>query len=123
MYMAELENQLLTAGHDLDGLSLPLTLDVSSGMERYIILAGHEQTLKPGDMFIKDREAVISSIIHGPDIRSRINPETKNVIFCVYAPDGIHPSLIQKHLEAIENMIQQFAPGSRTDMLQIFGGK
>src|SRR4030095_13729432 len=33
MFMAEMKNMLLTAGHDLDVLSLPLTLDVSKGTE------------------------------------------------------------------------------------------
>jgi hypothetical protein len=32
MFMAELKNLLLTAGHDMDALSLPLTLDVARGM-------------------------------------------------------------------------------------------
>ena len=36
MFMAELESQLLTAGHDLDSLRSPLILDVSSGNDRYV---------------------------------------------------------------------------------------
>ena len=31
MFMAEVKNLLLTAGHDLDALQLPLTLDVAQG--------------------------------------------------------------------------------------------
>ena len=52
MFMAEVKNMLLTAGHDLDTLQLPLTLDVSQGDERYTLLRGQEQELKAGDMFI-----------------------------------------------------------------------
>jgi len=40
MFMAEMKNILLTAGHDLDVLQLPLTLDVSKGTESYILLRG-----------------------------------------------------------------------------------
>src|SRR6266508_2615720 len=55
MFMAEMKNMLLTAGHDLDVLGLPLTLDVSNGTERYKLLRGDEQVLKAGDMMISDQ--------------------------------------------------------------------
>src|SRR5690349_6052130 len=50
MFMAEMQDMLLTAGHDLDRLQLPLTLDVGTGTEQYTLLRGEEQSVKPGDM-------------------------------------------------------------------------
>src|SRR5262249_20960872 len=88
MFMAELEDQLLTAGHDLDALVLPLRLDVARGDESYTLMRDAPQQLKAGDMFIADREGIISSIVYGPDRRTRITPGTRNVIFTVYAPAG-----------------------------------
>lgn len=35
MFIAELKNLLLTAGHDLDAVELPLKLDIARGGERY----------------------------------------------------------------------------------------
>ena len=49
MFMAEMKNMLLTAGHDLDVLHLPLTLDASNGTESYTLMRGSEQILKAGD--------------------------------------------------------------------------
>jgi len=40
MFMAEIENRLLTAGHDLDNLQLPVCLDVTKGDEVYTLLRG-----------------------------------------------------------------------------------
>jgi hypothetical protein len=88
MFMAELDDLLLTADHDLDALRLPLTLDVAQGTETYTLLRGDEQTLKAGDMFIRDAEGVIFSVLYGPDRRTPITPETKNVVFTVYAHAG-----------------------------------
>src|SRR5512133_1517782 len=51
MFMAELQNQLLTAGHDLATLELPVTVEVAAGSESYITLGGKEQTLLAGDMY------------------------------------------------------------------------
>src|SRR5690606_15653119 len=37
MFMAEIQDLLLTAGHDLHRLQLPLTLDVATGQESYTL--------------------------------------------------------------------------------------
>ncbi len=89
MFMAEVKNLLLTAGHDLDLLHLPLTVRAAIGDEVYTTLRGEEKVLKTNDMFIADSAGVISSIIYGPDRRTQINPETRKVLFTVYAPAGI----------------------------------
>jgi DNA/RNA-binding domain of Phe-tRNA-synthetase-like protein len=40
MFMAEMQDLLLTAGHDLDVLQLPLRLEVATGSENYTLLRG-----------------------------------------------------------------------------------
>jgi len=50
MFMAELKNFLLTAGHNLDVADLPIKLDVASGGEKYIQLSGQEKNLIHNDM-------------------------------------------------------------------------
>ncbi len=52
MFMAEVDSLLLTAGHDLDTLHLPLTLDAAQGAETYTLFRGEPQTPKAGDMMI-----------------------------------------------------------------------
>src|SRR5574341_1120319 len=121
MFMAELKNQLLTAGHDLDALREPLQLDVAKGSEHYTLLNGKEETLKPGDMFIADAEGVTSSILYGPDYRTRITPETRNVLFTVYAPPGIDHFAVRHHLEDIQTYVGLIAPEARTELLKVYG--
>ena len=110
MFMAELKNGLLTAGHDLAQVQDPLTLDAANGEEAYVLINGKEQTLKAQDMFLKDKEGVLSSIIYGPDQRTRIVPETKNAVFTVYAPAGISRNVVEQHLEDIYSYIRLAAP-------------
>ncbi|MGE5462908.1 MAG: phenylalanine--tRNA ligase beta subunit-related protein [Syntrophothermus sp.] len=121
MFMAEIKNILLTAGHDLDILSLPLTLDVSKGTERYTLMRGEEQTLKPGDMMISDREGILSSIIYGPDRRTQITAGTRNVLFTVYAPRGIEEQAVEKHLQDIRDFILIFAPLAQVQWFEVLG--
>jgi DNA/RNA-binding domain of Phe-tRNA-synthetase-like protein len=121
MFMAELKNQLLTAGHDLDALREPLRLGVAKGDERYTLLNGKEETLKPGDLFIVDAEGVTSSIIYGPDHRTRITPATRNALFTVYAPPGIGPAAVHQHLENLHENVLVIAPEARTELLTVYG--
>ena len=50
MFMEELRNSLLTAGHDLDLVKLPIEVGVAKGDEQYVRINGQEQILKAGDI-------------------------------------------------------------------------
>ncbi|HSB00030.1 MAG TPA: phenylalanine--tRNA ligase beta subunit-related protein [Anaerolineales bacterium] len=123
MFMAEMQDLLLTAGHDLDVLQLPLRLDVATGSEQYLLLRGEEQALKPGDMMISDQKGIISSIVYGPDQRTQITPATQNAIFTVYAPPGIDERAVVEHLQHIKDNVMIFAPQAQVDSLTVYAGK
>jgi DNA/RNA-binding domain of Phe-tRNA-synthetase-like protein len=120
MFMAELKNQLLTAGHDLDALREPLRLDVARGDERYTLLNGKEEILKAGDMFIADAEGVTSGILYGPDQRTRLTPDTRNALFTVYAPPGVGPAAVHRHLQDIRDNVWVIAPEATVKALKVF---
>jgi len=120
MFMAEMNNLLLTAGHDLDTVRPPVTLDVAQGTESYVLLRGVPQMPKAGDMMIVDSEGIISNIIYGPDQRTQISPQTTDVIFTVYAPSGIPEQAIEKHLLEIQQNVQLVSPNAMVEMLKIF---
>lgn len=110
MFMAELKNLILTAAHDLDRITLPVAVELSKGDEGYQLLNGMDKELPAGDMFMEDREGIISSIIYGPDNRTQISEKTNKVLYTIYAPPGIEESLINEHLNDIAHYIQLAAP-------------
>jgi DNA/RNA-binding domain of Phe-tRNA-synthetase-like protein len=120
MLMAELESMLLTAGHDLETVGSHLAIDVSLGTERYTLLSGTEQTLKAGDMFIRGDEGILSSIVYGPDRRTRITPQTRAVLFTVYAPPGIPKEELETHLTDLEANVRLFSPHAELDTRDVF---
>lgn len=122
MFMAELKNQLLTAGHDLDVVQPPVMAIVAAGKESYVRINGKEQTLKAGDMFIADQAGVLSSIVYGPDRRTRISPQTKAVIFTVYAPPGIDNAQVEAHLRDLQNNVLLISPNAETTLLAVYEG-
>ena len=120
MFMAELDNLLLTAGHDLDKIELPATIDVAEGGENYTNLTGKPQTLKPDDMMMKDGGGVICSVIYGSDDRTIIPSSTRQVMFVVYAPPGIGEMAVQKHLNDIRDNVTLIAPQAQTLLLETY---
>jgi DNA/RNA-binding domain of Phe-tRNA-synthetase-like protein len=115
MFMAELQSQLLTAGHDLDDLELPVIIEVATGEENYILRNGQNQVLKQKDMYIRDQKGILSDIIYGPDRRTQIKPETKRVLFTVYAPVGIGNEPLIAHLNTMRDYIILISP--QTDVI------
>ncbi len=114
MFAAELQSGLLTAGHDLAVLAPPVTIDCSREGDRFVGIAGQEQSLKPGDMLVRDRLGVISDVLYGPDERTRLRESTTQVLYTTYAPSGVERAAVERHLEALAASVRRFAPAART---------
>lgn len=119
MFLAELKNLLLTAGHDLAAIQGALRIDVATGSERYVRLGGQEQQLKARDMVMADEEGIISSVLYGPDQRTRITRDTRDVLFMVYAPPGLTAQAVHDHLDDIRANVQLVSPAARVEMMDV----
>jgi DNA/RNA-binding domain of Phe-tRNA-synthetase-like protein len=120
MFAAEVNNLLLTAGHDLDTVKGAVTVDASRGDERYIAMGGRQQVLKPGDMMMRDMMGIISCVLYGPDHRTRLTPDTKRALFTVYAPAGVGQEVVQRHLEEIAANVRLIAPQATVESLETY---
>jgi len=120
MFMAELDNKLLTAGHDLNHVQGELLAELASEKEVYIGLGDRERNAKAKDMLIRDEKGILSSVIYGPDHRTRIRENTTDAIFTVYSPAGISRNYLREHLRDIERYVSLIDSGIRRDHLQIY---
>jgi DNA/RNA-binding domain of Phe-tRNA-synthetase-like protein len=120
MFMAEVKNMLLTAGHDCETLDFPVRITIGTGAEKFMDLRGAEKTVVAGDMIMADGKGVISSIILGPDSRTKLTPYVENVLFAVYAPFDIPKEVVHSHLKDIERYVKIFSPSSETEFLEVF---
>lgn len=120
MFMAEVKNLMLTAGHDLEAVRMPIRIDVVDGSERFVKINGEEQVLKAGDMVIADAQGILSSVIYGPDQRTQIRPDTRQVLFTTYAPAGIEGQAVRQHLQDIQANVLLVAPEAETMSLEVY---
>ena len=119
-FAAELRTRVLTAGHDLDILGSPLTIDASHGGEPFCQMNGNQTQLKPNDMIMRDPDGVSCSIIYGQDNRSPISAETNSVVYVAYAPSGVPLDAVVSHFEVLMNLIRLFAEQPQVGYENIF---
>ena len=120
MFMAELKHLLLTSGHDLQKVQLPIQVGVSDGGERFVRINGKEQLLKKGDMFIADAQGILSSVIYGPDQRTQIMPDTRQVLFTSYVPASIGKESVHEHLRYIRDSVLLVSPEAQVLSLDVY---
>ncbi len=115
MFMAELKNMVLTSGHDAGSLKPPLRMDAARGGETFIRPTGKEARVRPGDILLLDADGPVGSIIHGPDRKTLIRPETTEVLFVAWGVPGLDRETIRAHLGDIESYIKTIAPDCRVE--------
>jgi DNA/RNA-binding domain of Phe-tRNA-synthetase-like protein len=123
MFMAEVKNMLLTAGHDCYRVDFPVRITVGTGAEKFTDIRGAEKEIVAGDMLMSDGKGVISSILLGPDSRTKLTPSVREVLFAVYAPAEVESAAVLSHLKDIETYVKCFSPNSKTESLEVFAAR
>ncbi len=121
MFLGELRHRILTATHDASSLRLPVSVGVANGTQTIRRMGGAERTLKPGDLFMADGDGVISSVLAGPDERTRVTERTTDAVYATYVPPGIGEHALAAYLGDLEGMIRSIYPASRIDGRWILG--
>ncbi len=119
MFTAELDSLVLTSGHDLRALRLPLAVDVAVAGDSYTRLSRKDQMLKAGDMIVRDAEGIIASVAYGPDDRTRLRPDTDAALFGAWCPMGITPMIVEAHLEKLAALLRQEWPASTVEPVRL----
>ncbi|MFA9377010.1 MAG: hypothetical protein ACERKZ_09700 [Lachnotalea sp.] len=120
MFLAEVKNMLLTAGHDLDQIKGKLTMNLAGGVECYQSISGKEQILTKNDLFLSDESGILSSILNGPDFRTQITKTTQNALYFVYGVEGVTEEQIRKHLENIGDYLTTVNPDVGIETIEVY---
>jgi len=119
MFLAEVSNQILTAGHDLDRIDGNLTVNIAVGTENYQGISGKNQQLTKNDLFLSDESGILSSVLNGPDYRTQITNTTRNTLYFVYGVDGVTKEQIRQHFENIRYYLLTAIPNVEIQMIKV----
>jgi DNA/RNA-binding domain of Phe-tRNA-synthetase-like protein len=106
MFMAELENRILTSGHDKDAIQGRLVYDLADEGEEYVKINGKKQVLHKNDIILKDDDGVLASVLFGPAARTSINMETVAPLYFAWCPVGIDQETVDGHLSTITKFLK-----------------
>lgn len=120
LFAAEIEHQLLTAGHDADALQGDLEVDRARGGEQFSGPGGREHVLKDGDMLMRDALGIISAVLAGADERTRLRPTSTRVVYVTYAPTGVGQAALGAHMDTIGRLVRLAAPEAELTRREIY---
>ena len=109
-FMAEVDTLVLTAGHDVGKLQVPILMDVANESDQIVQMNGATRLVLVDDMVMRDAHGVCCSIIYGQDNLSPISPVTSHVLYVSYAPADVPAELVMTHLQKIKENIFLFSP-------------
>ena len=104
MFMAELENRILTSGHDRDTIRGTPAYDLADQGQEYTKINGKKQALQKNDVILKDDDGVLASILFGPAARTSIKMETVNPLYLAWCPANIDHETVDNHLSTITKL-------------------
>ena len=104
-FMTEVQTNLLTAGHDVNKLSGPISMDISREGDTITQLNGQPRNMRVGDMVMRDDSSVSCSVIYGQDNLSPITKDTTHVLYVAYCPEGISLECAENHINNIRKYV------------------
>lgn len=122
-FAAELDTLILTAGHDVAQLELPILIDVAREEDEITQMNGKRKDVPVGDMLMRDANGVACTILRGQDNRSPISKATTHVLYVSYVPDGVTEEQVQAQLDAMEKYVRLFAPDCVLEQFRIIFAK
>lgn len=118
-FAEELASGILTAMHDADAIGGTIIADVAEGDEEVVLYNGKTVQLDAGDMYMRDENGVLTSVIRGPAAYGLVTPDTTNVVVCVYAPDGVGEQAVRVHLERIAANMRLISPLAEVELIEV----
>jgi DNA/RNA-binding domain of Phe-tRNA-synthetase-like protein len=120
MFGAEVASLVLTSGHDRAALAGVLRVDAARDGDRYVKINGKEQSLKAGDMVVRDDEGIIACVLYGPDFRTRLRDDSAHALYGAWCPVGIASDVARTHLEMLASLVRVEWPDAEIEAPRLF---
>lgn len=114
MFMAEIKNQLLTAGYDSTNLQPQFNVQLADGESSFNGMGMKNCTPPENDILFSSNQTQLGSIICGPNHEHRIQPVTTNVLFAIYGVPGITAKQMENHFEDIRSFVSLISSEATT---------
>ena len=118
-FMAEMCAGILVAVTDFKKFEGKLTLDVADENEICAGMGGREFVTKKGEIVLRDEKEIVCVLCQGADEKTRVTPDTENVLFYAYAVPGIDRKHLKEGLALAADTMVEFGGGT-TEFIEIY---
>lgn len=118
-FMAEMCAGILVAVADYDCFEGELTLDLADEGEHCIGLGHRDMVTGQGEIVLRDEREIVCILCQGPDEKTRVTDDTRNVLYYAYAVPGIDAQYLKEGLTIGVEITSEFGKGTK-EALEIF---
>lgn len=115
-FLAEMCAGILVAVADDDRFEGDLTLDVAAADEVSLGLGNRRFRTRAGEIVLRDEKDIVCVLCQGADEKTRIQPDTRNVLFYAYAVPGIASAYLAEGLSLAAEALVTFGGGQLEDL-------
>jgi DNA/RNA-binding domain of Phe-tRNA-synthetase-like protein len=118
-FMAEMCPGILVAVADYDRFDGALTLDVAHEGEICRGMGGRNMRTEKDEIVVRDERDIVCVLCQGPDEKTRISDDTRNVLFYSYGVPGIESHSLKEGLTIAADTMVQFGNGT-VEYVEVF---
>jgi DNA/RNA-binding domain of Phe-tRNA-synthetase-like protein len=103
LLLSEMSSGLLMGEQDAAAIRGPLVCDLAEEGETFRGMRA-EVLCRKGEIVLRDSEGIIATLFQGPDHRTRLNKDTKDVAFFIFSVPGISDGDVKEGMEMVDNL-------------------
>jgi len=111
-FMAEMCAGILVAVADYDRFDGALMLDTATAGELFQGMGNRDMETVAGEIVLRDERDIVCVLCQGADEKTRVGPDTRNVLFYAYAVPGIDGKYLKEGLDIAADTVADFGDGT-----------
>ncbi|HEY2114491.1 MAG TPA: hypothetical protein VGJ51_05355 [Candidatus Angelobacter sp.] len=105
LLLSEMSTGMLMGAQDAAAVNGLLVCDLAEEEETFSGMRA-EVLCRKDEIILRDSEGIIASLFQGPDRRTRLNKDTKDIVFLIFSVPGISAVDVQEGVEAVQNLFK-----------------
>jgi DNA/RNA-binding domain of Phe-tRNA-synthetase-like protein len=106
LLLSEMGTGLLMGAQDAAAIRGPLVCDLAEEGETFRGMRA-EVLCRKGEIVLRDSEGIIATLFQGPDRRTRLNKDTKEIAFFVFSVPGMGAADVWEGMEAVCSLFKE----------------